>query len=127
MALKQLSFNIEESTHDKIKRVCELEGIKQTDFINRAIDFAFQAYQLEAGGGVNLSLPSPLVGGELSAESKEEIISLMNETSYQFRKLARGSLDVGLNLINQFLIDTFNMTEQEKQKKLEKFYKYLEV
>lgn len=127
MALKLVSFNVEESMHEKIKKVCEIEGIKQSDFFNCAIGLAFEAYQLEAGGGVNISLPSPFIFHPLSRERQEEIISFMNETLYQFGKLSGGSLDVGLNLIYQFMIDSFNTTEQEKQKKVEKFYKYLEV
>jgi len=127
MSLKLVSYKIEETTDEKIKKICELENIKQSDFINNAINFALKTYLLESGGGVNISLPSPHFFQELSEETQSKVIELLNETSYKFSKLVGGRLDVGLDLIKVFLVDAFNKNESDKEKLKNNFYKYLEI
>lgn len=38
MGLKLVSYKIEETTNEKIKKICEQKNIKQSDFINHAIE-----------------------------------------------------------------------------------------
>lgn len=127
MALKIVSYKIEESTNEKIKKLCELENITQADFINNAINDALEMYVLESGGGTSLNLPSPYVFQELSKNTQKEVIDLLNETCYKFSKLVGGRLDVGLDLIKVFLVDAFNKEDDEKEKLKKNFIKYLEI
>lgn len=123
--LGQINVRIEETKLNQLKKVCELSGIKQSDFINMAIENAIEQLINEKAGGIMLKLPSPYLNQPLSEESKKEILDLMNETNYKFSKLAGGKLDVGLNMIKQFVEESFRKDSKEIQSFQETFEKYL--
>lgn len=123
--LGQINVRIEETKLEQLKKVCELSGIKQSDFINTAIDCAIEQLINEKAGGIMLKIPSPYLNQPLSEESKKEILDLMNETNYKFSKLAGGKLDVGLNMIKQFVEESFRKDSKEIKSFQETFEKYL--
>lgn len=123
--LGQINVRIEETKLEQLKKVCELSGIKQSDFINTAIDCVIEQLINEKAGGIMLKIPSPYLNLPLSEESKKEILDLMNETNYKFSKLAGGKLDVGLNMIKQFVEESFRKDSKEIKSFQETFEKYL--
>ena len=126
--LKQVTYKLEETKLEVIKELCEKANIKQADFINLAIDNAIDMLVNEAGGGVQINLPSPFVNQELSEETKEQVIKLLNECNFKFTELVGGRLDVGLNLINEFVQASLRRTSKEqKQSYLNNYIDYLNI
>lgn len=125
--LGQINVRIEETKLEQLKKVCELSGIKQSDFINGAIDNAIQQLINEKAGGIMLKIPSPYLNQPLSEETKKEILELLNETNYKFSKMAGGKLELGLNMIKQFFEESFRKDSKEIQSIHETFEKYLNI
>lgn len=127
MSLKLLSFNIEESTHEKIKKMCEIEGIKQTDFINRAIDCYLEVLACESNGGKFIELVPPCIYKELPEATQKQVVELMNEFSYQFTKITQGKMVVPLDIIKYHVVESFNLDNETKQKMSKRYCEYLGI
>lgn len=116
MALKSIAFKLEESKIDALKAVCDKADISQADFINRAIDREISEIITVQSGGLILTIPSPYIYQEMSDEVKDQIIDLMNETAYQFSKIAGGKLDLGLHALAGFVEFRLNEVNENRDR-----------
>lgn len=128
MALKRVDLYVDSDNLDKLKKMCELEQIKQSEFINKAIASYLELLTSESGGGEFVELvPSCLLGEKLTPEQKEDVIKLLNETCYQFTKITQGKENINLDLLKNHLVNAFNLDEENKQDLLNNYLKYLEI
>lgn len=125
--LKQVTYKLEETKLEVIKELCDKANLKQADFINFAIDNAIDMLVNEAGGGTQIVLPSPFINQEMTEETKEKVIQLLNDCSYKFTQLVGGRFNVGLNLINEFTQTTLRATNEEKERYLSNYQDYLNI
>ena len=129
MALKPVSYKLDEKRIEAIKAVCDDTNMKQADFLNLAIDNMIEKIAVEKSGGMSMTIPTPYIFHELNDDEKKQIIDLLNEAAYTFTRIAKGKLDLGLDLIKYFAVDRLNpaVSDEEKKRYLDSFYKYLDI
>ena len=129
MALKPVSYKIDEKKLEAIKAVCELENISQAEFINLAIENLIEKYSIEKSGGMVMYIPTPYIYQELTEDQREQLLDLLNHSAHEFTNIAKGKLDLGLDLIKHFAVERLNPDNAARDKAsfLDAFYKYLEI
>ena len=129
MALKPVSYKIDEKKLEAIKAVCDEANIKQADFINLAIDNMIEKIALEKSGGMVMNIPTPYIYQELTDDQREELLDLLNSAAYEFTRIVKGRLDLGLELIKHFAFERLNPDNgaRDKERFLDTYYKYLEI
>lgn len=129
MALKPVSYKIDEKKLEAIKAVCEAAELTQAEFINLAIDNLIEKISVEQSGGMVMCIPTPYIYQELTEDQREQLLDLLNHSAYEFTNIAKGKLDLGLDLIKHFAVERLNPDNAARDKAsfLDAFYKYLEI
>lgn len=100
MALKPTSFKIEDEVLNKMRYMCGVAGISQSDFIKAAINNECERMRRERSGGAVVTLPNPqnFIFSESEARAA---VGILSDTANELTKI-NPALDFGLHSISDY-------------------------
>lgn len=116
---KAMSFRLDDEVVAKLDYYAAVTGKSKTKFIEDAIERECFYMSQQRSGGINLNIPNPQFK-HLDDAEKQVILN-------KLRKASEGiDLEIGLNLISEWLEDRFfNDTKELKNKLVDNFYQDL--